>query len=115
MGGLSSGSVPPEDGATSGDEPGGGRRRVSDITAEPGDAVANRLESLKTPASIVLIAVTVVALICASLVGGELYMRHWARSQLTAMAECLMAVPPGNAAGAQANSPRSLTASKKLS
>ena len=78
MGGLSSGSVPPEDGATLGDEPGGGRRRVSDITAEPGDAVANRLESLKTPASIVLIAVTVVALICASLVGGELYMRHWA-------------------------------------
>lgn len=52
--------------------------------------MATRLQSLKNPTSIVLIAVTVVALICASLLGGELYMRHWARSLLTTIVRCMV-------------------------
>ena len=55
-----------------------------------GDAVANTLQRLKSPTSIVLIVVTVVALMCTSLLGGELCMRLWARSLLTTMLRCMV-------------------------
>jgi hypothetical protein len=51
-------------------------------------AMANTLQSLKTRTSIVLIAVIAVALVCACLLGGELYARRWAQSLVTAMVEC---------------------------
>jgi LmeA-like phospholipid-binding len=54
------------------------------------EAVANRLQSLKNPTSIVLIAVITVALMCAGLLGGELYTRHWAQTMLTAMVKCMV-------------------------
>jgi hypothetical protein len=49
--------------------------------------VANRLQSLRNPTSIVLIMLMAVALICAGLLGGELYWRHRAQRMLTAMVE----------------------------
>ena len=54
------------------------------------DAVAASLQSLKKPTSIVLIAVTAVALMCAGLLGGELYLRQKAQSIITAMAQCIV-------------------------
>jgi hypothetical protein len=67
------------------------------------DGVANRPQSLKTATSIILIAATAVMLLCASLLGAELYMWHSAESMLTAMVQCIvdddasvsiMATPP---------------------
>jgi LmeA-like phospholipid-binding len=52
--------------------------------------VANTRQSLKNPTSIVLIAVIAVALICATLLAGELYMRHRAQSMVTAIVECMV-------------------------
>ncbi|MDT5333281.1 MAG: hypothetical protein QOF31_4578 [Mycobacterium sp.] len=49
--------------------------------------MANRLQSLRNPTSIVLIMLMAVALICAGLLGGELYWRHRAQRMLTAMVE----------------------------
>lgn len=48
------------------------------------------MSSLKSPTSIVLIAVTAVALISAGLLGSELYWRYRAESMLTAMVECIV-------------------------
>jgi hypothetical protein len=52
--------------------------------------VANRLQSVRNPTSIVLIMLIAVALICAGLLGGELYWRHRAQRMLTAMVECMV-------------------------
>jgi LmeA-like phospholipid-binding len=60
------------------------------ITARQEDAVANRRQSLKSPTSIVLIALIAVALSCASLLAGELYARQRAQSLVTAIVECMV-------------------------
>ena len=54
------------------------------------EAVANILQSFKNPTSIVLITLIAVAVICAGLLGGELYWRYRAQSMLTVMAECIV-------------------------
>lgn len=50
--------------------------------------MANRLQSPKPPMLIAVIAVIAVALVCACLLGSELYARHWAQSMVTAMVKC---------------------------
>ncbi len=50
-----------------------------------------RLQSLKTPTSIVLIVVTTVSLVCAALLAGELYARYRAVSLIRALVYCTVA------------------------